>query len=128
MKRRILAAGLAAATALSLSVAPAQAVENKTSSEISDSELKSYLLEQARNGNVTALMEQIARKEHQKPGDDSPAAQALYSSLRNDAANGYASGKTLNILLGTGITALILGGLGNFAVQQGLVQLPKLPF
>ena len=77
MKRRILAAGLAAATALSLSVAPAQAVENKTSSEISDTELKSYLLEQARNGNVTALMKQIAIKEHQNPAEDSPAAQAL---------------------------------------------------
>ena len=128
MKRRILAAGLAAATALSLSVIPAQAAENQASSEISDTELKSYLLQQARQGNVTALLKRISIQEHQDPNSDSPAAQALYSSLRNDAANSYTAGKTLNILLGTGAAALILAGLGGFAVQQGLVQLPKLPF
>lgn len=128
MKRRIVAAGLAAATALSLSVAPAQAAENQSSSEISDTELKSYLLKQAEKGNVTPLLKRISIREHQDPKSDSPAAQALYSSLRNDAANSYTVGKTLKILLGTGAAALILAGLGGFAVQQGLVQLPKLPF
>lgn len=128
MKRRFVAAGLAAATALSLSVVPAQAAENQASSEISDTELKDYLLQQARQGNVTALLKRISIQEHKDPNSDSPAAQTLYSSLRNDAANGYTAGKTLNILLGTGAAALILAGLGGFAVQQGLVQLPKLPF
>ena len=54
-------------------------------------------------------------------GDDT---SVLDSSLRNDAANGYKVGTTFDILLGTGIAALLLAGLGGFAVQQGLVKLP----
>lgn len=46
------------------------------------------------------------------------------SSVSNDLRNGYRHGTTFDILLGTGIAALLLAGLGGFAVQQGLVKLP----
>ncbi|WP_087116861.1 hypothetical protein [Corynebacterium urinipleomorphum] len=116
MKRRFVAAGLAAATALSLSVAPAQAAPAKTSSEVSDGFMVAYVVASALTGNVTPSYKRMVET------DTVPSA--LASSVRNDVFRGYPVGKTFDIILGTGIAALLLAGLGGFAVQQGLVKLP----
>lgn len=144
MKRRFAAAGLAAATALSLSVAPAQADEEwalnkKTSSEVTDTELGFYALgrvlaEAAEEGTGFSAPFKgsseagIFEIPQDKDGIKNAQSAVFGSSFRNDANQGYKLGTTYDILVGTGIALTILAGLGGFALQQGLLKLPKLPF
>ena len=115
------AASIAAATALSLVAMPAQAAEKK-SSEISDEYAIGYIWggivkDRINKGTgLTPSMRSILK--NYKEGDDT---SALDSSLRNDAANGYKVGTTFDILLGTGITALLLALIGGAAAYQGLI-------
>lgn len=119
--KRFTAASIAAATALSLVAMPAQAAEKK-SSEVDDAYAIGYiwggiLKDSANKGaGLTPSMRSIL-KNYEK-GDDT---SVLDSSLRNDAANGYKVGTTFDILLGTGITALLLALIGGAAAYQGLI-------
>lgn len=119
--KRFTAASIAVATALSLVAMPAQAAEKK-SSEVSDLEAGAYVLEGIgkevvkKGSGLTPSMRNIL-KNYEK-GDDT---SVLDSSLRNDAANGYKVGTTFDILLGTGITALLLALIGGAAAYQGLI-------
>ena len=122
MKRRFVAAGLAAATALSLSVAPAQAQSPAITSsfeEYVNSSVKR--VQEAERSGDTAKAERIA-------DNFANINKMLESSFKNDHKNKYPVGTTFDILWGTALALTIVGGLGGFAVQQGLVQLPKLPF
>ena len=118
MKRRIVAAGLAAATALSLSVAPAQAAVEQTSSYESSSKMIQKRLDDA--GRDPKKLERIAR-------DAEALGKFIKPSSDNDKKNGYTLGTTFDILLGTalgfGVVALLAG-----AAQSGQLPVPKLPF
>ena len=139
MKRRFIAAGLAAATALSLSVAPAQADEkpglNKdSSSQVTDAEVLGYAfgrvvveglfpgqgVSQPYLGSSKAGMFDLPEN---KAGAQKDLGNAVVSSFRNDANRGYKLGTTYDILVGTGIAAAILALFG-VAQQQGLIKLP----
>lgn len=149
--KRTATAAIAAATALSLAVVPAYAEDAKdpgkddtnassndnqgsssegeqqdgkkvSSSDISDEEAQAYYKE--RQKDATGL----AKPKEGKEGED--VSSALLSSIKSDKANGWEPGKTANILLGTGIGALVLGIL---AVVAGGGAIPglgniKLPF
>ncbi len=119
MKRRMVAAGLAAATALSLSVAPAQAVETSSYEMIWRGATKR--VKEAEAAGDQAKADRIERnyQNFEKLAD---------SSFDNDAKHDYPWGTTFDILWGTALALTIVGGLAGYAVQQGLVQLPKLPF
>ncbi len=121
MKRRFVAAGLAAATALSLSAAPAQAQYRETSSLEKIRESSSERYTKADNAGKNAKADRIER-------DFENFESMLASSYLNDSRNEYPYGTTFDILWGTALALTIVGGLAGFAVQQGLVQLPKLPF
>ena len=149
--KRTASAAIAAATALSLAVVPAYAEDAKdpgkddtnassndnqgsssegeqqdgkkvSSSDISDEEAQAYYKE--RQKDATGL----AKPKEGKEGED--VSSALLSSIKSDKANDWEPGKTANILLGTGIGALVLGIL---AVVAGGGAIPglgniKLPF
>ena len=151
--KRTATAAIAAATALSLAVVPAYAEDAKdpgkddtnassqdnqgsssnaegeqqdgkkvSSSDITDEEAQAYYKE--RQKDATGL----AKPKEGKEGED--VSSALLSSIKSDKANGWEPGKTANILLGTGIGALVLGIL---AVVAGGGAIPglgniKLPF
>ena len=137
--KRITTAAVAAATALSLATVPAFAQENddqgssqqnegsssadgdkKKSSEIDDQEAINYAKKNKSDANSTV------KNALDKEGEEQEKAlKPLISSLKSDAAQGWAPGKTFEILLGTGITAAILGLLA-FAAQSGF--LAGLPF
>lgn len=124
--KRFTAASLAAATALTLVAMPAQAEtkDNKKTSADSDIYVAGYVMrgvvkEGLNPGTgLTPAMKSILKD--YKEGDD---ISAVESSLRNDAANGYKVGTTFDILLGTGISAVLLAliGGGAWAAQQGLI-------
>ena len=120
MKRRILAAGLAAATALSLSVAPAQAAPKPelTSSYESSSKMLEKRLNDA--GRDPKKLERVSR-------DAEALGKLIKPSSDNDWKSGYKLGTTFDILLGTGIAVAVLALLGG-AAQSGQLPLPKLPF
>ena len=120
MKRRILAAGLAAATALSLSVAPAQAAPKpaQTSSYESSSKMIQKRVDDA--GRDPKKLERVAR-------DAEALGKFIKPSSENDFENGYVPGTTFDILLGTGISFGVLALLAA-AAQSGQLPLPKLPF
>lgn len=152
--KRTATAAIAAATALSLAVVPAYAQDTddpakgdtnassqdnqdnqgsssegdqqdgkKTgSSDISDEDAQKYYKEN--KDKATGLAKPKEGKE------DEDVSSALLSSIKSDASNGWEPGKTANILLGTGIGALVLGIL---AVVAGGGAIPglgniKLPF
>lgn len=119
MKRRMVAAGLAAATALSLSVAPAQAAQTSSYDGIWQS--SSERREKAQKAGNQNKADRIAKNYDNYE-------KMLQSSFDNDRKNEYPYGTTFDILWGTALALTIVGGLAGFAVQQGLVQLPKLPF
>lgn len=126
--KRFTAASVAAATALSLVAAPAMAAETKSSSEVSDLEAVGYVVgslfaeEITPGSGVTSSVKNIL--EDYEKGDD---LSVLDSSVRNDAAKGYKLGTTFDILLGTGIAALVLALLGGAAAYQGLIPGVQLP-
>lgn len=124
--KRFTAATLAAATALSLAVAPSQAAERKSPSEVTDAEVLAYIV-------AAGLAEAI------QPGSgfSGPAAGSsekgllpddISSSLKNDVANGYKAGTTYDILVGTGIALGVLVLLGGGAAAAGLLPGIALPF
>lgn len=149
--KRTATAAIAAATALSLAVVPAYAEDAKdpgkddtnassndnqgssskddkqdgdkvSSSDISDEDAQKYYKE--RQKDATGLAKPKEGKE------DEDISSALLSSIKSDKANDWEPGKTANILLGTGIGALVLGIL---AVVAGGGAIPglgniKLPF
>ena len=118
MKRRILAAGLAAATALSLSVVPAQAAPEQTSSYESSSKMIKRSFERASDD----------QKKYNRVAERRDSLRKfLEPSSKNDLKNGYTLGTTFDILLGTalgfGVVALLAG-----AAQSGQLPVPNLPF
>jgi len=150
--KRITAAALAATTAISLAAVPAQADENLYlrglnkpggSSAVSDEELGAYfigagLVEGANELNLTdnegvtssirSMAERDAKNNTERLGN--AADGALKSSFKNDANQGYKLGTTFEILLGTGIAAVVLALLGGAAAAGVIpgVSLPALPF
>ena len=117
MKRTITAA-IAAATALSLAVVPAQAETPKkpelsasqqqgekreSSSKISNEDA----IKEALAGNKTKIVESIVNGKD-TDADKAKALGPLASSFKSDKSNDWDFGTTFNILLGTGIAALLL--------------------
>ena len=148
--KRFTAAALAAATAMSLAVAPAQAADevaylrglNKPggSSAVTDTELAGYALaaglveglneaELTNNEGITSsVRDMLERDEKSKTHKfDDASKGVLNSSLKNDANNGYKLGTTFEILLGTGIAAVVLAALGG-AAYAGVIPGVQLPF
>ena len=79
-------------------------------------------------GLTSSVRDMIARDEKNKTHKfDDAAKGALNSSLKNDANNGYKLGTTFEILLGTGIAALVLAVLGG-AAYAGVIPGVQLPF
>lgn len=120
MNRRILAAGLAAATALSLSVVPAQAQES-TSSLLWLNRISLQRIDNAQARNDQAEVDRLW-DEWERFGT------FVESSVDNDRKKGYPQGTTFDILWGTGLAVAILAAVGGYAYQNGLIQLPQLPF
>lgn len=118
MKRRFIAAGLAAATALSLSVAPAHAIELPMTSsyESSSKRIDKRLQDADKSGDKKELRRAISSA--------SAFEKFMKPFTENDMNNSYKIGTTFDILLGTGIAAAILALLGGAAQQQGLIKLP----
>lgn len=152
--KRITTAAVAAATALSLVATPAFAEDNKDgssnenqgssqqqdkegdkggsskdgetkkkSSELSDQDAIDYA--NKKSDELTGLVKKAAEKDTKEEREK--ALKPLISSLKSDAAQGWAPGKTADVLLGTGITAALLA-LIAFVVNSGLVPGLKLPF
>ena len=138
--KRIAAATLAAATAVSLTALPAQAEENdlqsfrdqlkpESASEVSDAYLAGYkaeakIREELRPGTGYSQSYKRSSEKNQVPN-------SATSSLKNDAARGYKLGTTYDILVGPGIAAAVLAVLGLGAAAAGMipgVELPQLPF
>ena len=151
--KRITAAALAATTAISLAAAPAQAADDNLylrglnkpggSSAVSDEELGAYfigagLVEGANelnltdNEGVTSSIRSMAERDAKNNTErlDNAADGALKSTFKNDANQGYKLGTTFEILLGTGIAAVVLAILGGAAAAGVIpgVSLPALPF
>ena len=152
--KRTATAALAAATAMSLAVAPAFAEENtpngennatlnatdeenggsssqgegqdgeKTgSSDITDEDAKKYFNEN--KDKATGIVKSATEtKEGEEPKE---LSNAFLSSIKSDAANDWEPGKTANILLGTGIGAVVLGLLAAIAAG-GVIPGLNLPF
>ena len=152
--KRITTAAVAAATALSLVATPAFAEDNKDgssnenqgssqqqdkegdkggsskegetkkkSSELTDQDAIDYA--NKKSDELTGLVKKAAEKDTKEEREK--ALKPLISSLKSDAAQGWAPGTTADILLGTGITAALLA-LIAFVVNSGLVPGLKLPF
>ena len=148
--KRITTAAVAAATALSLVATPAFAEDNKDgssnenqgssqqqdkegdkggsskdgetkkkSSELTDQDAIDYA--NKKSDELTGLVKKAAEKDTKEEREK--ALKPLISSLKSDAAQGWAPGTTADVLLGTGITAALLAliGGGAFAAQQGLI-------
>lgn len=139
MKRRLTAATVAAATALSLAVAPnANAYEfddpgfhKESSSQIDDGEVFFYVLRMAtrevlNNGQgISGPAKASSEAGLFNFGNETTKADLgamRMSSFRNDANNGYKLGTTHDILVGTGIALTLLAGIGGFALSQGLIK------
>lgn len=111
--KRTLTAIIAAATAFSLAVVPAQAAESskpeinlpgQNSSKLDDKEVIGEAI--ASESDRTKIIESIIKG---KEGEDKAKALGpLASSLKSDKTNDWTFGTTFNILLGTGIAALLL--------------------
>lgn len=116
MKRRFIAAGLAAATALSLSVAPAHAgieLPMTSSYESSSNRIEKRLKDADKSGN---------KKELHRAMSSAEAFEKFMDPFKeNDFNNSYPIGTTFDILLGTGVAAALLALLGGAAFQQGLI-------
>ncbi|MDC7108973.1 hypothetical protein [Corynebacterium afermentans] len=116
--KRYSVASLAAITALSLVTMPADAAE-KRSSDISGNQGIGYAYDEYYEAKpwVRDLMKGTATEQREKLA---PYA----SSFQQDWAKDRAPGTTADILIGTGVVALIFVALGGAAVSQGAVQLP----
>ncbi|OHF40318.1 hypothetical protein [Corynebacterium sp. HMSC074A01] len=138
--KRIAAASLAAATALSLAAAPAQALEGynrDSSSKVTDVEAGLYVgaaviaeALQEGSGFSKPFMQSSENDVFKSSSNDEDKEGPLASSLRNDANQGYPVGTTYDILVGTGIAVAVLAVLGGVAASGVIpgVTLPNLPF
>lgn len=119
MKRRFIAASLATATALSLSVAPAHAdieLPMTSSYESSSKRIDKRLKDANASGNSKEIVRAI---------DIASAFEKfMQPSYDNDLNNGYKLGTTFDILWGTGLAVAILAAAGGYAYQNGMIQLP----
>ncbi|MDK8241843.1 hypothetical protein [Corynebacterium coyleae] len=144
--KRTAAAVLAATTALSLATVPAQAVEidgketggygYAASSQVTDELLGWYLLaavaaevDKPGEGFSAPYMGSSKAGMFETKTDKDVANQntVMKSSFQNDANNGYKLGTTYDILVGTGIAALVLAVLGG-AAYAGVIPGVQLPF
>lgn len=122
MKRRFIAASLATATALSLSVTPAHAdigdieLSMTSSYESSSKRIDKRLKDAEASGNPKEIVRAI---------DIASAFEKfMQPSYDNDLNNGYKLGTTFDILWGTGLAVAILAAAGGYAYQNGMIQLP----
>lgn len=117
MKRYSVAA-LAAVTALSLTAIPADA-EQKRPRDISGDQAIGYAYDEYDNAKpwVRNLMKGTAVEQREN-------LLPYASSFQYDWANDRKPGTTAEILISTGVLALILAGLGGAAVAQGTIKLP----
>ena len=135
--KRFATAAIAAATALSLAVVPAQAGEDTrqgSTAGLTDESMIQYIVDswgkELKNpgSGVSAPHKASSessskRKENSPKSDFGPFWKFAY---KNDAVNNYKLGTTADIIIGTSIAAAVLavlGGLGA-AQLQGLIQLP----
>lgn len=143
--KRFTAAAVAAATALSLSIAPATAAE-KGSSEVSEAEVFGYILKQGGkelvggDGFASSVdygiekgAEAISSKGSSTPEEikegletAGSAKDVAMSSLKNDTAKEYPVGTTAEILVGTSIAAIVLGLIAGVVngVNSGFIKVP----
>lgn len=125
--KRVTATAVAVATALTLVANPAFAEEPTTgqesSSELSDQDAFDYANE--KSDQLTGLVRKAAEKKTREEREN--AFKPLISSVKSDAAQGWAPGTTANVLLGTGITAALLAVIAIVA-NSGLVPGLPLPF
>lgn len=114
---RFTAGTLAAVTALALTTGTAQA---KTSSEVSDVEAGLYVTGEILKGNAVT-------SSGSSDSDPTDITKAIGSSLKNDTANGYPVGRTLQILMGVGIAGVV--GILALAAHgaQDLISKVQLP-
>ncbi|MDK8799474.1 hypothetical protein HMPREF3048_00410 [Corynebacterium sp. HMSC075D04] len=144
--KRTAAAVLAATTALSLAAVPAHAVEiagketggygHAASSQVTEAELGVYALaaiaaefDKPGEGFSAPFMGSSKAGMFETKTDKEIANQnaVMTSSYQNDANNGYKLGTTYDILVGTGIAALVLAALGG-AAYAGVIPGVQLPF
>ena len=138
--KRIAAATLAAATAVSLTALPAQAEENDLQSF--RDQLKPESASEVNDAYLAGYITQAKVRERLEPGtgysgpfksssEKNQVPKSATSSLKNDAARGYKVGTTYDILVGTGIAAAVVAVLGLGAAAAVMipgVELPQLPF
>lgn len=119
--KRFVAGVLAVATACSLSTGVANA---KTSSDVTDGEALAHILKM---GALEFAEPGTGMTSSQKPlyntDNELKNWKGLASSYKNDTLNGYKTGTTFDILLGTGIAATVLAAIAA-AIQSGAVKLP----
>ncbi|TRX49127.1 hypothetical protein FNY88_06070 [Corynebacterium guaraldiae] len=134
--KRFTAAAVAAATALSLSIAPATAAE-KGSSEVSEAEVFGYILKQGAKelvggdgfaSSVDYGIEKGAEAISSKGSSEgSSTPEEIKEGLETaGSAKEYPVGTTAEIIVGTSIAAIVLGliaGVVN-AVNSGLIKVP----
>ncbi|APT92170.1 hypothetical protein CPHO_03900 [Corynebacterium phocae] len=115
---------VAAATALSLtlplSTAPALAGGYRmpeTSSEVRDDDYyyQDWALKKFQNGEVSPAL--LGWAATHSPND----AAALGSSVKNDYVNDYKFGTTFDILWGTSVAVILLGGLYTWAKDAHII-------
>lgn len=123
MNRRITAAAIATVTALSLTTGVANA---KTSSEVTDAEAGFYVTGELLKGNVATSSG--SSESVDTTGKVDPI-KVIGSSLKNDTAQGYPVGTTIQILAGFGIAgAVAILGLAAHGAADLIskIQLPRL--
>lgn len=135
MKRRLTAATVAAATALSLAVAPTADAANdqsrggyqkESSSQVTDSEAFLYAVG---SGIAEKLSPGAGYSPFFKGSSEAGLLEVpsngkvikspfLFETYRNDANKGYKLGTTFDTIVGTGVIVAILAGLGALAAQS----------
>lgn len=134
--KRLAAATLASATALSLAVTPALAADSRGSSNISDEEILNYasvmFYKEATSGDgVSKPFAGSSRAgifKNETKEDATRQANVMRSSYQSDYSNGWKIGTTYDVLVGTGIAAVVLAVLGVAASATGVLPAFNLPF
>ena len=136
--KRFTAAALAATTALSLAVSPAQAEEDRLNETLENLEtaVNPTKASEVTDGYLAGYKIKSEARELRNPGsgysgpyksssDKNLVPKSATSSLKNDAARGYKLGTTYDILVGTGIAAGVLALVGAAAAAAG--KIPGVP-
>lgn len=124
-----LATGLAASTAIIAPSANAADAMPESSSEIRGTAWTYAVMNNALWGENTSSIQPWA-DEYKKGSNRTDyfekghPGRVIESSVANDGANDWKLGTTLDIILGTGIAALVLA-LAAGAYNAGLIQLPQ---